>query len=78
MEELVKILTKNNEQLLIQNEALTQEIKNLNEQVAYLTKKIFGPSSEKITDKNQLSLFEEAESFNQRRQPKKKPSKKDI
>jgi len=71
MEELVKVLTA-------QVESQAEQIKHLNEQVAYLTKKLFGSSSEKITDKNQLSLFEEAESFNQRRQPKKKPSKKDM
>lgn len=75
MDELVKGLTKNNERLLIQNEALVEEIRVLNEQVAYLSRKLFGTSSEKSPSKNQLSLFEdEQEVFRKRRQPKKKPS----
>lgn len=74
MEELVKLLTENNARLTTQVEAQAEQIKSLNEQLAYLTKKLFGSSSEKTTNDNQLSLFEDAQVFNRRRQPKKKPS----
>jgi transposase len=47
-------------QELVRNQAA--EIKNLKEQVDYLTKKLFGTSSEKSKDiEGQLSLFNEAE-----------------
>ncbi|QCI86281.1 transposase [Vagococcus zengguangii] len=71
MEELVKILTKNNEKLTLQLESQAKQIKVLTEQVEYLTKKLFGSSSEKSVDNNQLSLFDEEPAvFKNRRQPK--------
>lgn len=70
MEELVKILTKNNERLIAQVEAQAEQIKQLNEQLAYLSRKLFGTSSEKTPNDSQLSLFEEQEVFKQRSQPK--------
>lgn len=62
MEELIKALTK-------QNEAQAEQIKLLNEQLAYLSRKLFGTSSEQTPNDNQLSLFEEQEVFRKRRQP---------
>lgn len=63
MEELVKILTKNNERLIAQVEVQAEQIKQLNEQLAYLSRKLFGTSSEKTPNDSQLSLFEEQEVF---------------
>lgn len=45
------------------NKTFTKEIARLNEQIAYLTKKLYGKSSEKnlnIND-NQLNLFKDKE-----------------
>ncbi|MGX7031692.1 transposase domain-containing protein [Vagococcus zengguangii] len=71
MEELVKILIKNNEKLTLQLESQAKQIKVLTEQVEYLTKKLFGSSSEKSVDNNQLSLFDEEPAVSKnRRQPK--------
>lgn len=47
MEELVKLLTENNARLTTQVADQAEQIKSLNEQLAYLTKKLFGSSSEK-------------------------------
>ncbi|WP_447584486.1 transposase domain-containing protein [Streptococcus pasteurianus] len=56
MEELLKIIKQ---QARI-NEQLSNEVALLREQVAYLTQKIYGKSSEKTIQINgQLSLFEE-------------------
>ena len=56
MEELLKIIKQ---QARI-NEQLSNEVALLREQVAYLTQKIYGKSSEKTIQVNgQLSLFEE-------------------
>ena len=56
MEELLKIIKQ---QARI-NEQLSNEVALLREQVAYLTQKIYGKSSEKTSQANgQLSLFEE-------------------
>lgn len=58
-------MTELEEKLLKQNEALTNELRLLREQVDYLTKKLFGRSSEKnLDDKNQIDLFDENSSFN--------------
>lgn len=73
MTELEKELMKNNDKLLDQidriqkqNEAYAQELHLLREQVAYLTKKIFGRSSEKNNDLDgQVDLFKDDELFNQ-------------
>lgn len=79
MDDLVKILTKNNERLITQVEAQGEQIKLLNEQVAYLSRKLFGTSSEKTPSDHQLSLFdEEQEVFKRRRQPKTKPSQNSL
>ena len=48
-----------NKQLLAQNRDLTKQVQALTEQVAYLTRKLFGTHSEKLTDPNQLSLLED-------------------
>ncbi|WP_125766671.1 IS66 family transposase [Lapidilactobacillus wuchangensis] len=50
-------------QALDQNRELTKQIQDLTEQVAYLTRKIYGSHSEKMTDPNQLSLLEEGSVF---------------
>ena len=58
MEELLEII-KNQASM---NEQLTNELALLREQVAYLTQKLYGKSSEKTPNNpNQLSLFEEDE-----------------
>lgn len=70
MEELVKVLTKQNERLIAQVEAQAEQNKLLNEQLAYLTQKLFGTSSEKTPNDSQLSFFEDQEVFKKRSQPK--------
>ena len=58
MEELLEIIKKQ----ASMNEQLTNELALLREQVAYLTQKLYGKSSEKTPNNpNQLSLFEEDE-----------------
>ena len=50
--------------LASKDEAYSRQIALLNEQIAYLTRKLFGSSSEKRDDiEGQLSLFDEAESL---------------
>ena len=50
--------------LASKDEAYSHQIAVLNEQIAYLTRKLFGSSSEKRDDiEGQLSLFDEAESL---------------
>ena len=44
-------------QALEQNRELSKQIQTLTEQVAYLTRKLYGAHSEKLTDPNQLSLL---------------------
>ena len=44
-----------------QSEQLTEQIKLLNEQLAYLKQKLFGTSSERRINEDQLSLFNEVE-----------------
>jgi transposase len=62
--ELEKQLMKNNDALLTQIEAQADELRLLREQVDYLTKKLFGRSSEKSVDlEGQLDLFKDDESF---------------
>lgn len=63
MTELEKILVQTNEQRRIQLENQVQQIERLAEQIEYLTRKLFGTSSEKKVDENQLSLLDEDESF---------------
>src|SRR5689334_13105660 len=60
MSDLEKQLTKTNESLLVQLEQQSNQIQRLTEQVEYLTRKLFGTSSEKTKDlaENQLSLFD--------------------
>lgn len=70
MDKINEVLLKNNERLMAQNEALTEQVKQLNEQIAYMSRKLFGTSSEKTSNENQLSLFEEPEVFKNRSQPK--------
>ncbi|EQA5418138.1 transposase domain-containing protein [Enterococcus faecalis] len=68
-----KHLMKSNDKLLEQidkiqkqNEAYAQELHLLREQVAYLTTKLFGRSTEKSEDLNgQLDLFNDDKLFNQ-------------
>ena len=58
MEELLEIIKKQASMI----EQLTNELALLREQVAYLTQKLYGKSSEKTPNNpNQLSLFEEDE-----------------
>ena len=70
MDKINEVLLKNNERSMAQNEALTEQVKQLNEQIAYMSRKLFGTSSEKTSNKNQLSLFEDSEFFKNRSQPK--------
>ena len=70
MDKINEVLLKNNERLMAQNEALTEQVKQLNEQIAYMSRKLFDTSSEKTSNENQLSLFEEPEVFKNRSQPK--------
>lgn len=57
-------MTELEEKLLKQNEALTNELSLLREQVDYLTKKLFGRSSEQSKDDdNQIDLFSDDSSF---------------
>lgn len=58
------------ERLMPQVETQAEQIKVLNEQLAYLTQKLFGTSSEKTPNDSQLSLFEDQEVFRKRSQPK--------
>ncbi|GGE38310.1 IS66 family transposase [Streptococcus himalayensis] len=56
MEELLAII----KQQAAVNQQLTNELALLREQVAYLTQKLYGKSSEKVAyQPGQLSLFEE-------------------
>lgn len=48
---------------LEQNRELMKQIQTLTEQVAYLTRKIYGSHSEKMTDSNQLSLLGDTSVF---------------
>ena len=60
----VKTLSKQNELFQKQNEAQTNELRLLREQVEYLTKKLFGRSSEKSVDLDgQLDLFQDDTTF---------------
>lgn len=70
MDKINEVLLKNNERLMAQNEALTEQVKQLNEQIAYMSRKLFGTSSEKTPNESQLSLFEDLEVFKNRSQPK--------
>lgn len=54
---LQESLRQNSELLKRQNEFI-KEIKQLNEQVAYLTNKLYGRHSEKIVNPNQMSLLD--------------------
>ena len=58
MEELLEIIKKQ----AATNQSLTEEISLLREQVAYLTQKLYGKSSEKNpVQSGQMSLFGEEE-----------------
>ena len=58
-----KDLLQQNKMLLKQQAEFLKEIKQLNENIAYLTNKLYGHHSEKMDDPNQQSLFEEDGSF---------------
>lgn len=59
---LIESLQKDKESEKATNEELLKQVKNLTEQVEYLTRKLFGTSSEKSKDiPGQLSIFNEAE-----------------
>lgn len=81
MTEMEKHLMKSNDKLLEQidkiqkqNEAYAQELHLLREQVAYLTTKLFGRSTEKSEDLNgQLDLFNDDKLFNQAETTEEKP-----
>ena len=68
IQSMVEPLRKENEELRKREQEkdelvkqLNQNIANLNETVEYLTRKLYGKSSEKSQDPNQLNLFNEAE-----------------
>lgn len=68
IQSMVEPLRKENEELRKREQEkdelvkqLNQSIANLNETVEYLTRKLYGKSSEKSQDPNQLNLFNEAE-----------------
>ena len=62
MDELLEIIKKQ----AATNQSLTEENFLLREQVAYLTQKLYGKSSEKSTvQSGQMSLFEEEETPSQ-------------
>lgn len=62
MDELLEIIKKQAATI----QSLTDEISLLREQVAYLTQKLYGKSSEKnIVQSGQMSLFEEEETPSQ-------------
>ena len=62
MDELLEIIKKQ----AATNQSLTEENSLLREQVAYLTQKLYGKSSEKNTvQSGQMSLFEEEETPSQ-------------
>ena len=52
-------LLQQNQELLKQQAEFLKEIKQLNENIAYLTNKLYGHHSEKLSDPNQQSLFED-------------------
>lgn len=57
MDKINEVLLENNERLIAQNEVLTEQVKQLNEQIAYMSRKLFGTSSEKTPTKvNSLFL----------------------
>ncbi len=61
-EKTIKALTKTIETQVKIIEAMSNELALLREQVAYLTKKLYGKSSEKRDyNQNQLSLFDDME-----------------
>ena len=68
IQSMVEPLRKENEELRKREQEkdelvkqLNQNIANLNETIEYLTRKLYGKSSEKTQDPNQLNLFNEAE-----------------
>ena len=68
IQSMVEPLRKENEELRKREQEkdelvkqLNQNIANLNETVEYLTRKLYGKSSEKSQDPNQLNIFNEAE-----------------
>lgn len=58
-----KYLLRQNQELLKQQAEFLKEIKQLNENIAYLTNKLYGRHSEKLGDPNQQSLFEDNSVF---------------
>lgn len=56
-------LRKTNQEQLEQMKQLNQSIANLTETVEYLKRKLYGRSSEKTPDPDQLNFFNEAEAF---------------
>ena len=59
---IIAQLTETNHQLTEKLDMFAKEIARLNEQVAYLTKKLYGKSSEKgLSTNGQMSLFDNNE-----------------
>lgn len=52
-------MTTTEEELRAENKELLKQIQQLNEQIAFLTKHIFGRSSEKMINPNQMSLLDD-------------------
>ena len=58
-EKLLHEALQQNQELLRQQTKFLKEIKQLNENIAYLTNKLYERHSEKLDDPNQQSLFED-------------------
>lgn len=58
-EELLQDALQQNQELLKQQAEFLKQIQQLNENIAYLTNKLYGRHSEKLGDPNQQSLFED-------------------
>jgi hypothetical protein len=70
-------MTELEKQLTEQNQLLEEKIHVLTEQVEFLTKKLFGRSTEKThVGQGQLSIFDNNVPFTHQRQLRIKPSKK--
>ena len=60
LDETLKIMAQNNEQLIVENQQLRKEITALREQVAEMNRRLFGRSKETVKEnKDQLALFDD-------------------
>ena len=60
LDETLKIMAQNNEQLIAENQQLRKEITALREQVAEMNLRLFGRSKETVKEnKDQLALFDD-------------------